>query len=371
MDQVKAIIIGAGVVGLAVAARLSETGGDIVVIERNSHYGLETSSRNSGVIHAGIYYPAGSLKAQLCVAGNRMLYSLCSACDIPHAATGKLIVAALESERQALTDLYRCGIENGISDISLLESDEVRRREPKVKAAAALYSPRTGIIDVHRLMDHYYRKAKAAGVVFAFNSDVEGIEHRSSHHVVAVRQDACRIAAPVVVNAAGLAADRVAALAGLDIDRKGYRLRLCKGTYFSYAKPSPVSMLVYPLPHRDLRGLGIHATLDLGGRLRFGPDAEFVEALDYRTDPSKGQTFYEGAASIIEGLDPRAFVPEMAGIRPKLAARGAGPRDFVIADEAGEGSPGFINLIGIESPGLTAAPAIAEYVSGMVVPYIA
>ncbi|HEX8948610.1 MAG TPA: FAD-dependent oxidoreductase, partial [Dissulfurispiraceae bacterium] len=155
MDRVNAIIIGAGIVGLAVAARLSEIGGDIVVIERNSHYGLETSSRNSGVIHAGLYYPAGSLKARLCVEGNRMLYALCSAYGIPHAVTGKLIAAAHESERQTLVDLYRRGIENGAGDITLLESDDVRRLDPKVRAAAALYSPRTGIIDVHRLMDHY------------------------------------------------------------------------------------------------------------------------------------------------------------------------------------------------------------------------
>jgi len=364
MDNVNITIAGAGVIGLSIAAELAKKYEDIVVIERHETYGQEISSRNSEVVHAGIYYPEGSLKAVLCVEGARLLYEYCGSHDIPHRRTGKLIVAVDQSEETVLQDLYRKGTSNGVEGLSLLEKEDVLRREPAVKALSALHSENTGIIDVHSLMKQLYADALSGGVLFSFGSEVNMVDKQEKGFVVGIKEDDYRFGSRIIINAAGLGADSIARLAGIDIEKEEYALQYTKGSYFSYEKSSPVNTLVYPVPHEGLKGLGVHATLDLGGRLRFGPDAEYVEELDYTVDMRKRDTFYEGASRMIQGLDRNAFAPDMAGIRPKI--KGKGVKDFVISHEADKGLKGFINLTGIESPGLTASLAIGKHVAEMV-----
>ena len=364
MDKVKITIIGAGVVGLAIAAELSREYDDIVVLENHERFGQETSSRHSEVIHSGIYYPPNSLKAGLCVDGARLLYEYCEKHSIPHSKLGKLIVASDESEVTALQELYETGIQNGVKGLTLIGKDEINKMEPNVNAVAAIYSPNTGIIDSHSLMSRLHGVANSSGVMFSFNTEVNFIQKQKNGYVIGIKNDSYKFVSSIVINSAGLSADYVAELAGVDIDTAGYRLSYCKGSYFSYSRKSPIKMLVYPVPHKDLSGLGIHATLDLSGRLRFGPDAEYVDAIDYKVDAGKRDVFYESAKNYIKGLDKEALNPDMAGIRSKI--KGEGIKDFVIKHEVSKGMEGFINLIGIESPGLTASLSIAKYVKNMV-----
>lgn len=364
MDEVKITVIGAGIVGLAIAAKLSQAYEDIVLLEKHERFGQETSSRNSEVIHSGIYYPPNSLKARLCVEGAELLYEYGEKHSIPHSKLGKLIVASNESEVTFLQELYNTGLRNEVKGLTFWEQNEINKIEPSVKAKVALYSPNTGIIDSHSLMSHLYKLANASGVLFSFNTEVNFIEKRGNGYVMGIKNDDYKFLSSVVINSAGLSADYVAGLAGIDLDQAGYRLGYCKGSYFSYARKSPIKMLVYPVPDKDLTGLGIHATLDLSGRLRFGPDAEYVDFIDYKVDAHKRNIFYKSAQKIIKGLDIEAFNPDMAGIRPKI--KGKGIKDFVIKHEVDKGMEGFINLIGIESPGLTASLSIAKYVKDIV-----
>lgn len=364
MDRVDITIVGAGVVGLAIAAELSRSGREVLVLERHEQHGQETSSRNSEVIHAGIYYPAGSLKAHLCVEGAAMLYRYCEQHGIRHKRVGKLIVARTADEASGLENILLSGRNNGVPALEIIGQKELLLREPNVRGVAALYSPGTGIIDAHSLMRRLYHEARANGATFSFGSGVTDIKRSVYGYVVSVEPESYRFETSVFINAAGLNSDRIAASAGIDIDAAGYRIHFWKGSYFSYAKPSPVSMLIYPLPHAGLTGLGIHATLNLGGRLRFGPDAEEVAAPDYRVDPDKCDFFYRSAASLIPGLQRDAFCPDMAGVRPKLG--GGAVRDFIIRHEADRGLPGLISLIGIESPGLTSCLSIARMVDDLV-----
>ena len=390
MDKIKITIIGAGVVGLAIAAELSQEYSDIIVLEKHEKFGQETSSRHSEVIHSGIYYPPGSLKAELCIEGASLLYEYCEKHSIPHSRQGKLIVASNESEVADLQELYETGIQNGAKGLTLIEKSEVNKMEPNVNAVAAIYSPNTGIVDSHSLMSHLHGIAKSSGVLFSFNTEVDSIEKQKNGYVIGTRErkrgslgdmtqfspiksgsctrnvknNGYKFVSSLIINSAGLYADHIAAMAGIDIDKAGYRLSHCKGSYFSYARKSPVKMLVYPVPHKDLSGLGIHATLDLGGRLRFGPDTEYVNAIDYEVDAGKRDFFYESAKNYIKGLDKEALNPDMAGIRPRIT--GDGIKDFVIKHEIDRGMTGFINLTGIESPGLTASLSIAKYVKTIV-----
>jgi L-2-hydroxyglutarate oxidase LhgO len=367
MDEVGITIIGAGVVGLAIAAEMSGTYEDIVVLEKHDSFGQETSSRNSEVIHAGIYYPAGSLKAKLCVDAVEKLYRLCSENSIPHKRLGKLIVAATESEIPALEELLEKGRANSVNRLKLIDGDEARRLEPGANAVAALHSPNTGIVDSHSLMKFLYTKAESNGVMFVFDSEVDNINSRDEGgYIIGISSQDYNFCTRIVINCAGLASDKIAELAGIDIDRHDLRLHLCKGSYFSYSLRSPVKMLVYPVPHENLTSLGVHAVLDTGGRLRFGPDAEYVDCFEYKVETARRDAFIKGALRIIPGLDAEAFAPDMAGIRPKLQGPGEPVRDFVIREESDKGLPGFINLIGIESPGLTASLSIAEMVKGIV-----
>ncbi|MBI4681354.1 MAG: NAD(P)/FAD-dependent oxidoreductase, partial [Nitrospirae bacterium] len=284
----------------------------------------------------------------------------------PHKKLGKLIVAVEQSELGILEKLHKNGQRNNVKGLTILDRGAVNRMEPNTKTIAALYSPDTGIIDSHSLMKYFYNAAKDNGVLFGFNSEVNRLDKESDGFVIGIQQDDYQFKSKVVINCAGLSSDYIAKLTGIDIQKSGYELKYCKGSYFSYAKSSPVKMLIYPVPHEELVGLGVHATLDLGGRLRFGPDAEYIDAIEYKVNADKKDFFYKGASKIIKGLEKDAFVPDMAGIRPKLSGKNETARDFVIKDEAEKGLDGLINLIGIESPGLTASPAIAKVVADMV-----
>ncbi|MCL5024599.1 MAG: NAD(P)/FAD-dependent oxidoreductase [Nitrospirae bacterium] len=364
MDRAEVTIVGAGVIGLAIAAELAQSVESVVVVERHNSFGRETSSRNSEVVHSGLYYPPGSLKARLCVDGAERLYSCCEEHSIPCSRLGKLIVAVGQSEVAGLGELLERGTLNGVQGLRLLGKEEVERIEPEVIASAAIHSPGTGIVDSHSLMSHLHRKAASSGAVFSFSSEVDRIEKQRQGYLIGLKGEDYAFFSDAVVNAAGLASDRVAEMAGIDADKEGYRLSFCKGSYFSYGKKSPVSLLVYSAPLKDLKGLGVHATPDLGGRLRLGPDAEDVDSIEYGVDQGKRDAFYESASRMIRGLDREAFSPDMSGIRPKV--RGEGIRDFIITHEADKGLEGLIDLIGIESPGLTSALAIARLVAGMV-----
>ena len=370
MDKAAITIIGAGVVGLAIAAELSLKYRDIVVLEKHDSYGRETSSRNSEVIHSGIYYPEGSLKSLLCREGAELLYDLCGAFCIPHRKLGKVIVATTPEESTILEDLLRKGRANLVPDLVMLDGKGLRRLEPHTNGIAAIYSPRTGIVDSHALMTHLYNAARDRGATFAFNSELDRLSRETDHFVAGVKESRYRFRSRIVVNAAGLGSDLVAGMAGIDVDKTGCRIHLCKGSYFCYQKPSPVKMLVYPVPHEELVGLGVHATLDMGMRLRFGPDVEYVAHADYRVDEAKQELFFAGASRIIPGLDRDALTPDIAGIRPKLQGPGEKTRDFVIREESDRGLPGLVNLIGIESPGLTASLAIAKKVAELVSPHV-
>ncbi|MFA5074194.1 MAG: NAD(P)/FAD-dependent oxidoreductase [Nitrospirota bacterium] len=367
MDETTITIIGAGVVGLAVAAELSHHCDSIIVVDRQDSFGRETSSRNSEVIHSGIYYPEGSLKASLCVQGASQLYQVCEQHSIPFKKTGKLIVATDTAEIPILEQLLQKGSKNSVNNLVLLDKKETLKKERNVLAEAALYSPDTGIVDSHALMKFFYNKANAQGVLFAFDSELDTIRKEADGYLVGIKQDGYQWKSKIIINCAGLDSDLVAQMAGIDIHKSGYELTYCKGSYFSYSKSSPVSMLIYPVPHEELVGLGVHATLDLGSRLRFGPDTEYIDrVLDYKVIENKKDAFYQGACKMISGLDREAFVPDMAGIRPKLQKKGEKTKDFIIRHEADKGLDGFINLVGIESPGLTSSVAIGKMVSKMV-----
>ncbi|RIK98483.1 MAG: FAD-dependent oxidoreductase [Proteobacteria bacterium] len=365
-DGVDAVVVGAGVVGLAAAAALARRGRSVVVIERHDGIARETTSRNSQVIHAGLYYPVGSAKARLCVAGREMLYERCARLGIPHRRLGKLVVATSDEELAALERIRALGTQNGAPGLEIVDSDTVVRLEPAVRAVGALVSPATGIVDAHAFALSFAAEAEAHGAVLALGREVVAIELAAAgYRVIAsgARGEREELAAAAVVNAAGLASDRVAALAGIDVDARGLRLHPCKGDYFALAPGAPLRFerLVYPVPMHA--GLGVHVTLDLGGRVRFGPDATYCERLDYAVDPGKAKAFAAAAQRYVPSLRAEWLAPDQAGIRPKLQGPSDAFRDFVIEEESAAGLPGFVNLIGIESPGLTAAPAIAERVA--------
>jgi L-2-hydroxyglutarate oxidase LhgO len=363
--DVDVVVVGAGVVGLSCAAALARDGRSVVVLERHGRIGTETTSRNSEVIHAGLYYPAGSLKARLCVAGREELYARCERLGIPHRRLGKLVVAARPEEVEILESIRRRGSENGAPGLEIVDGEAVSAMEPAVRAVAALHSPSTGIVDAMALCLSYAAEAEANGATLVLRSRVESIEPRSGGYCVGARGadgEPSEVSCAALVNAAGLDSDRVAALAGLDVDAAGYRLHPCKGDYFALTPGAPLALsrLVYPVP--AAAGLGVHATLDLAGRIRFGPDAEYVDAPRYDVDPAKAWVFAELLRRFLPGVEAGWLVPDYAGVRPRLAGPGEAVRDFVVAEESAAGLPGLVSCIGIESPGLTASPAIAARV---------
>jgi L-2-hydroxyglutarate oxidase LhgO len=358
------VVVGAGVVGLACAAGLARAGRSVLVLERNGRIAEETTSRNSEVVHAGIYYPQGSLKALLCVEGRRALYARCQRLGVPHRRLGKLIVASEPAELDALEGIRARARANGV-ELALLDAAAVRSLEPQLRAEAALHSPETGIVDAMALSLSYAAEAEAHDAVILLRTEALELSARAGGWRVIARGadgETAKIACAAVVNAAGLASDRVAERAGFDLAARGYRLHPCKGDYFALAPAAPVrvSRLVYPVP--VTAGLGIHATLDLGGRIRFGPDTEYVEQPTYAVDPHKAEAFAEVIRRYLPGVRAEWLTPDYAGVRPKLAGPGEAFRDFVVAEESAAGFPAFVNCIGIESPGLTASPAIADRV---------
>ena len=358
-------VVGAGVVGLAVAARLAPRFPELVLLERRERHGTETSSRNSEVIHAGMYYPSGTLKARLCVRGNRLLYELCERLDIPHRRTTKLIVATAPGEGTDLDRLLALGHANGV-ELSMVGAEECRRLEPAVPAVAGLLSPTTGIVSAHGLMDALLHEARRHGALLQPRAELVGVERRDRDYRLEIRtpEGVESLTSERVVNAAGLESDTVAALAGIDVEAAGHRLHWWKGSYFAVtgAKARIVSRLVYPVPTHV--SLGVHAVLGLDGRLRFGPDADHLpeRVLDYRVDEAKLTGFGRAVRHLFPQIADEDLTPDIAGIRAKLQGPGEGFRDFVIAEEGARSLPGFVNLVGIDSPGLTSALAIAEEV---------
>ena len=361
------VVIGAGVVGLAVARQLALAGREVIVLEAADAVGTETSSRNSEVIHAGIYYPSGTLKAKLCVAGRDFLYRYCAERGIEHRRCGKLIVATNEDQVGYLRKLHEQAKANGVMDLQPIGGNAACMMEPNLRCHAALLSPSTGIIDSHALMLAYQGEAEAKGAVVAFNSKVVGggvtedaiqIDVAST---TAPDEPPLRLSCRSVVNAAGLHAQAVArTFSGLKPETVPPTY-YAKGNYFQLVGAAPFQHLVYPVPEKA--GLGVHITIDLGGQARFGPDVEWIDDLNYDVDPRRCEGFYAEIRKYWPGLPDGALVPGYAGVRPKVGPSGAVGTDFMIHGPEVHGAPGLVNLFGIESPGLTASAAVATEVA--------
>ena len=359
MEELDAVVIGAGVVGLAVARALALAGREVVILEAEEAIGTHTSSRNSEVIHAGIYYPKGSLKARACVAGKTLLYEYCASHGVPHRRSGKLIVATDEAQLRELEAIQAKAHANGVTDVVWMTRPQALALEPELSCVAALYSPSTGIIDSHALMLAYLGDAEAHGAMLALKSPLERVEMAHGAFVLHVAGSE-PIAARALVNSAGLRAPSVARrIEGFPEARVPKEL-YAKGNYYALARRPPFSRLVYPVPEPG--GLGVHVTLDLAGQARFGPDVEWVEAIAYDVDPRRAERFYAAIRRYWPGLPDGALTPGYAGIRPKTAGPGEPAPDFEVQGPAAHGVPGLVHLFGIESPGLTASLALADAV---------
>jgi L-2-hydroxyglutarate oxidase LhgO len=361
MERIDCAVIGAGVIGLAVARRLAATGREVLILEAESTFGTGISARNSEVIHAGIYYPAGSLKARLCVAGRRMLYAFCAEHGIEHRRCGKLIVATSDQQRDQLDRIAVGAMGNGVEDLQRLSRDEARALEPALECTAALLSPSTGIIDSHALMLSLLGDAERSGAVLALNSPVldgEIVTDGITLNIGGDADESMQIHARTVVNCAGLGAQGVARkLHGLSAASIP-PLHYAKGNYYALAGRAPFSHLIYPVP--EAAGLGVHLTLDLGGQARFGPDVEWIDHIDYSVAPERANAFYAEVRRYWPQLADGTLVPAYAGIRPKPHAPGEAAMDFLVSGPSEHGIPGLVCLYGIESPGLTSCLALAE-----------
>jgi len=369
MDRVECVVVGAGVVGLAVARRLARDGADVLVVEARGAFGEETSSRNSEVIHAGLYYTPGSLKARLCVAGRDALYRFAADHGVDARRCGKLVVATEADEIQALEDLKSNAEQCGVDDLEWVTADAAQALEPNLNAAAALQSPSTGIVDSHGFMLALLGGLEDAGGQIAYLSRaLEGrVTTENGHELVIAGEDgehfylACR----TLINSAGLGAQALArALDGFPAAQVS-PFHPCKGNYFTMSGKAPFSRLIYPAP--GAASLGLHFTLDLGGQARFGPDVEWVDEIDYSVNPARADTFYEAIRRYYPALADGALEPAYAGVRPKIQAPGEPAADFMIAGPENHGIPGLVHLFGIESPGLTSSLAIANHVAGLLV----
>ncbi len=370
--KVEVLVIGGGIVGLACAAESAKNGFSTLLIERHESFGLETSSRNSEVIHSGIYYPTGSIKAKLCVAANHNLFKECERLNVWAKRCGKLIVAVTQEEQKTLEELYYRGLANGVNNLILMDSIQAKRIEPYIKCCAAIYVLSTGIVDSHELMKSYFLEAKSFGANFAFNIDFVDGERKNYSFEVPVKEsngEITRIEAEYVINAAGLQSDKVAKAFGVDIDAAGYRLNHNRGHYYSVspAKAKLISRLVYPVPHKHLVNVGIHFTIDKAGQVKLGPDHEYInqsipESDWYKFDPDvsgRREKFYNAVHQYFPALTLNDLSPNQVGVRPKLKGSENEVKDFIIHEESDKGLAGLVNLIGIESPGLTCAKEIA------------
>ena len=364
MDKVDCVVIGAGVIGLAVARRLTLAGREVVVLEEAEGIGTVTSSRNSEVIHAGIYYPAGSWMARMCVAGKGALFRYCDEHGIPYRNCGKLIVATTLQEAEKLQSIRTHAEANGVGDMQTLSGDAARALEPALNCDAALLSPSTGIIDSHGYMLALRGDAEAAGAAFAFHTPLQRARAAAGHIELEAGGEApMTLACDLLVNAAGLAAPAVArSIEGMPIEMIPVPY-LAKGNYFSCSVRAPFSRLIYPVPEPG--GLGVHLTLDMAGQARFGPDVEWVDAIDYAVDPARAERFYPAIRKYWPTLPDGALMPSYSGIRPKIVPPAVARQDFLMQGPQDHGVAGLINLFGIESPGLTSSLAIADHVADM------
>jgi L-2-hydroxyglutarate oxidase LhgO len=362
MDNVDIAIVGAGVVGLAVARALARAGREVLILEAADSFGTATSSRNSEVIHAGIYYPHGSLKARFCVAGRDRLYGFCEQHGVPHRRCGKLIAATSDGQLTELQKIRQAARANGV-ELELWEGGRAMALEPQLRCIAALHSPLTGIIDSHAYMLALLGDAENHGATLVCHSAVTGIRLEPTGIAVAINGDEPVLRARALINSAGIDAPRIAGLMeGFPAEHVPRRY-FAKGNYFTLSGRSPFSRLVYPVPEPG--GLGVHLTLDLAGRARFGPDVQWVESCDYSVDPQRAARFYAAIRTYWPALTDGALQPAYAGIRPKISAPNEPAADFRIDGPQVHGVPGVVNLFGIESPGLTASLAIADHVAAL------
>ena len=355
-----AIIIGAGIVGLAIAQRLSKNFDSILLVEKEETFGRHVSSRNSEVIHSGIYYPQNSLKARLCIAGNKMLVDFARKYAIHHKNCGKLVVISDPSDKAKLESLMENGIKNGVEGLQLLSEGEVKKKEPHIKSAGALWVPTAGIIDSHGVMQKLEYLTKSIEGVVVYNSEVTDIQFNAGNYTVSFRDLDYTASSAIVINSAGLWCDAISKMVGI----ADYQLHICKGEYYKTSLyRHQINSLIYPLP-TDI-SLGLHIVLHLDGTIGFGPNAYYVDEIDYSMDDSHKNTFLTHINRFLD-LPEEALTEDFTGIRPKIQAPGTPSQDFIIVNEKEKGYPNFINLIGIESPGLTAALAIAEYMKDII-----
>jgi L-2-hydroxyglutarate oxidase LhgO len=364
-------IIGAGVVGLAIAEKLSGEFKDVFLIEKHNTFGQETSSRNSEVIHAGIYYPKNSLKAKLCLEGKKLLYDYCIKYSVPYNNCGKLIVATSAEEIPIIENIKETALNNGLDDLIMIDSRQVAELEPNIFAVQAIFSPSTGIVDTHSLMKQYETCSVNNGCQIAYGSEVTGIRKVDGGYEITIHDADGKkycFTSSIVINSAGLTADKIAEMAGIKED--ALRINFCKGEYFRVNPPKNrlIKRLIYPVPHPNMEGIGIHVTIDMAGGVKLGPDVKFLDSnvYDYKLTPSKQDDFFRSAKKFLPFLEYDDIAPEMAGIRPKIQKPGDPQKDFYIMEESGRGYPGFINLIGMESPGLTSSISIANWVYGLI-----
>jgi len=365
-------IIGAGVIGLAIAEKVSKGHSSVFLIEKHPSFGQETSSRNSEVIHAWIYYTKDSLKARLCVEGKKLLYDYCRKYAVPFNNCGKLIVATSEEEIAVIEGIRQTAIKNGVGDLIVLRREEIAGMEPNIFALEALFSPSTGIVDSHSLMKQYETNTINNGGLIVYGSEVTGIRRiNNGYEITLIDSDKKNYSftSRIVINSAGLTSDKVSEMVGIKDDN--LQILFCKGEYFRINPPKNrlVNRLVYPVPHPNMEGIGIHVTIDMGGGVKLGPDVKYLgsNVYDYKLTASKQEAFYKSAKKFLPFLEYDDIAPEMTGIRPKIQKPGEPLRDFYIMEESDRGYPGFINLIGMESPGLTASVAIAKYVNSLII----
>lgn len=365
MESVDCVVIGAGVVGLACAQALAAAGREVIILEQTSAFGTGISSRNSEVIHAGLYYPTGSLKARLCVEGKHLLYRWCEDHGVDYRRCGKLLVATRPAQVERLDAIEACAVANGVDDLQRLDRAAVAALEPALDAHAAVLSPSTGIVDSHGLMLSLLGDAEAHGAMMALNSPVLSGRSDGSGVILEIGGDApMTLRADWVVNAAGLdavpLARRIESVAATALPKAWF----ARGVYFTLSGKVPFSRLIYPMP--EAGGLGVHLTLDLGGQAKFGPDVEWIGSPDFTVDPARVERFFEAIARWWPDVRIDRLSPGYAGVRPKLVGPGEPDADFRIDGPRQHGTPGLVNLLGIESPGLTASLAIGRYVAGCV-----
>ena len=368
LDMADITIVGAGVIGLAVASEVATEGREVYLLEKNRTFGQEQTSRNSEVIHAGIYYERDSLKAKMCLEGNKLLYIICEQNGIPYKKCGKIIVATNDVEADELEKLYIKGKNNGVP-LRMLSRKEMKQLEPNMKGIMAFLSPTTGIVDSYALTRYFYGKASQNGAQMVFNTEVVSIEKLSNGYNVGLKELSgdSSLKTRVLINCAGLYSDKAAEMAGINTDEANYELHWCKGEYYSVGggKNKLINRLIYPVPMAI--SVGAHVCFDVNWRLRFGPLFYYVDEMSYEVNGSRRRDFLESSImKILPFIEPSDLEPESAGIMAMLQEKGEAFRDFIVRHEYDRGLPGFINLIGIETPGLTSSPAIARYVSHLV-----